>query len=114
MKEIFVYDTKKRNPKPIKVSEDTFNKILNRKYPGRYKVWAENVEEVIVKKKEAAMPVEVKRIPEPRITVEIDDIDASKSAIKYAEAEGIDLKEVEGTGADGKITLPDVKRHNKE
>lgn len=34
---------------------------------------------------------------------------ASERAVKLAEKHGIDLRNVEGTGADGKITVPDVK-----
>ncbi len=37
------------------------------------------------------------------------EVDATDGAIKLAEAEGIDLAEVEGSGANGRITVPDVK-----
>ncbi len=41
-------------------------------------------------------------------------INATKSAIELAEAEGLDLNSVKGTGADGRIILNDVRKAVKE
>jgi len=41
-------------------------------------------------------------------------INATKSAIELADAEGLDLKTVKGTGSEGKITLNDVRKAVKE
>ena len=38
-----------------------------------------------------------------------EDVNATKSAVKAAEKEGIDVKEIEGSGTDGKVTKSDVK-----
>lgn len=37
------------------------------------------------------------------------EVDATDGAIKLAEKEGIDLAEVEGSGANGRIIVPDIK-----
>ena len=37
------------------------------------------------------------------------DINATKGAVELAEQEGVDLEEVEGTGAGGRITKQDVE-----
>jgi len=50
-------------------------------------------------------PVEVEPEPEP----EPEPINATSSAIMYAEANDIDLREVEGSGVDGRIVLNDIK-----
>lgn len=39
-----------------------------------------------------------------------DEVKASEAARALAEEESIDLTEVEGTGADGQVTKPDVER----
>jgi len=41
-------------------------------------------------------------------------VNATKSAIELAEKEGIDLNKVKGTGAEGRITLNDVRKAAKE
>lgn len=43
-------------------------------------------------------------------TIEEPTVEASDAARKLAEAEGIDLEDVEGTGADGGVTKPDVEK----
>jgi cytoskeletal protein CcmA (bactofilin family) len=42
------------------------------------------------------------------------EINATKAAIELAEGEGIDLTKVEGTGAEGRITLNDVRKAVKQ
>ena len=42
------------------------------------------------------------------------EVNATAGAIEAAEELGVDLAAVEGTGADGKITKPDVERHAAE
>ncbi len=52
-------------------------------------------------------------IQEPEADVPEDtpalEIDATRSAISYAKEHGIDLTGLVGSGADGRITLKDVK-----
>lgn len=49
--------------------------------------------------------------PEPETTVKTENVpvDANRGAIKLADAHGIDLSQVEGTGKNGRITKPDVQ-----
>ena len=42
------------------------------------------------------------------------DVNATKAAIELAENEGIDLNKIKGTGAEGRITLNDVRKAAKE
>lgn len=41
---------------------------------------------------------------------ENEGVDATVSALAFAEEHGVDLKEVKGSGKDGRITLGDVKK----
>ncbi|MBA2443538.1 MAG: E3 binding domain-containing protein [Rubrobacter sp.] len=41
-------------------------------------------------------------------------VDASESARRKADELNVDLGEVEGTGADGRVTVSDVKNHIKD
>ena len=43
------------------------------------------------------------------VEVEDDSPDATASAVELAEAEGVDLSEVEGSGEDGRILKSDVE-----
>jgi len=40
--------------------------------------------------------------------------DATESALELADELGIDLEDVEGTGADGRITVRDVKQADRD
>ena len=42
------------------------------------------------------------------------EVNATKAAIELAENEGIDLNKIKGTGAEGRITLNDVRKAAKE
>ena len=56
---------------------------------------------------------EIEEIPDAflaDVTVETEEINATKSAIELADAEGIDCKTIKGTGADGRIVLNDVRK----
>lgn len=37
------------------------------------------------------------------------DVDATQAAIDLADAEGVDITEIEGTGTDGRVIQPDVE-----
>jgi pyruvate/2-oxoglutarate dehydrogenase complex dihydrolipoamide acyltransferase (E2) component len=41
----------------------------------------------------------------------LDEIDATEGAVELADAEGIDLADVEGTGKDGRVTKGDVEAY---
>ncbi len=56
---------------------------------------------------------ETVEIPDPflaDLSSEDEAINATKSAVELADAEGIDLKTITGTGAEGKIILNDVRK----
>jgi pyruvate/2-oxoglutarate dehydrogenase complex dihydrolipoamide acyltransferase (E2) component len=42
------------------------------------------------------------------------DYDATEAAMRHAEELGVDLSELEGSGAEGRITVHDVKRAAEE
>ncbi len=44
------------------------------------------------------------------VSSEDEEINATQSAVELADAEGIDLKTIKGTGADGRIILNDVRK----
>lgn len=46
--------------------------------------------------------------------VDVSEVDASEAARNAAEEAGIDLRDVEGSGKDGKIVLQDVKAAMQE
>ena len=48
------------------------------------------------------------------VTSKDAEINATKSAFELAEAEGIDLKSIKGTGADGRVVLNDVRKAVKK
>lgn len=43
-------------------------------------------------------------------TIELPSVEASDAARKLAEEQGIDLEDVDATGADGGVTKPDVEK----
>jgi len=47
--------------------------------------------------------------PDPQEEVEAEEVNATDSALAFASENDIDLKDVAGTGAGGRITLGDVK-----
>jgi pyruvate/2-oxoglutarate dehydrogenase complex dihydrolipoamide acyltransferase (E2) component len=52
--------------------------------------------------------------PEAPTTVSPAEVNATKAAVDLAEAEGIDLGHIKGTGANGRITVNDVRNALKE
>ena len=65
---------------------------------------------VALKGKTKVKIAEEGKIEKPKKPAVTSEISASPAAIKLAEAEGIDLSSIEGTGAEGKVIVPDVKK----
>ena len=61
------------------------------------------------KPRQSDTPSDVK--PDAAPATDTDDTAASKRAREMAEAEGVTLSEIEGTGRAGRVTRQDVKRH---
>lgn len=78
------------------------------RFPVEYARWLENMDMVEI-------------LPDPAVAVEIEidgptvdiqpELLASESAVEYAAEHSIDLKDVEATGANGRVILADVRRH---